>query len=352
MHKKQFEEALVNAIHSKQLRTVLSKMKRNSRDFSVGTQEKLRGAVEAIEAIEDSTRQEMRRICNLFAKNSIPLLQVGAAESEEIVHLFEVSVGRSWLEEAATLLEENGYFTPMRSSRFFWRRYAHFYDRVDFSGDKQLPFRVALSWRPSGNRGRLARILKPGIDDLKYIAIPKPLWPAYCGVKFVRRILGKTIGKDIKHLGPFLGTPEDMIGPLLSFADLRSDHQLVDIGCGDGRILLKAATEFGCRVVGYETDDSLLQLAESEVKRQDCQNLVTLLQVDANDADVSDADVVFVFLPANVTDGIVTTLLPKMKAGAVLVAHEQHELKTTAKPIRRMPLILPCGVSVAYKWQA
>jgi len=347
-----FEETLADAIHSKRLRIVLSELKENSAALPVNDQRKLEAAVTAVKTIDDSTRLEMQSVCDLLERNGVSVLS-STSDSEEIVHLFHVSVDKSELEDAVRLLEEDGYFTPLRKCQSFWRRYKRFFHRAHFSCNKQLPFRIALSWQ-SGDKapGKLSRMLQPSVDDLKYVKIPSVLWPAYYGVKFVRRIFKKSSRETVQNLGPFLGTPEGMIEPLLRFADLQSDHQLIDIGCGDGRILLKAAVEFGCRVVGYETDDSLLQLARRKVKEQGCEDLVTLSLVDANQADVSKADVIFVFLPASVIDGMVTKLLPKMKAAAVLIAHEQHELKTSAKPIQRMPLILPCGISVAYKWQA
>lgn len=352
MNIEQFEETLVNAIHSKQLRTVLSKLQQSSQTLPDDALEKLRVATEAVKVIDDSTLKEMGRVCDLLETQNVPVLSAEAAGSEEILHVFKVSIDEKSLEEAAGILEGNGYFTPLRSSPSFWKRYTKFFNQADFSTDQRLPFRVSLGWQSGDGEPKKGRRFRPGVEDLKAIDFPGPLWPAYYGVKLVRRLLSKSGRKEVQNLGPFLGTPAGMIGPLLKFANLKNDHQLVDIGCGDGRILLKAATDFGCRVVGYETDDSLLRLAASKVKGLGYRDLVTLLLVDANRADVSDADVVFVFLPANVTGGIVSKLLPKMKSGAVLIAHEQHELKTTAKPTEKMPLILPCGISVAYKWQA
>jgi len=351
MNVKKFEEILINAIHSQQLRIVLSEMNQKIQDFPSDVQEVLQDARESIDTIDDSTLQEALSISDLLKKNGVIVLSAAPSSSQEILHMFKLSVERTELEKAVRLLEENGYFTPLRSSRRFWQRYTQFFDRAYFSSDKEMPFRVALNWQPSSKRGKLTSMLKPSVDDLKCIAIPRPLWPLYYGVKLIRRILKMNEGNDSQNLGPFLGTPQGMIGPLLEFANLQSDHALVDIGCGDGRILLKAATGFGCRVTGYETDETVLQMARSKASEESCQNLVTLLPVDAQKADVSNADVVFVFLPANVTRRIVTKLLPQMKAGSVLIAHEQHELNTAAKPTQKMPLILPCGVSVAYKWQ-
>ena len=351
MQTKQLEDALINAVHSSQMRTVLAELQADSHSLSNDAQTKLRDVIETVETIDASTIQELRRIKDLLEMNGVSVLLADISKSERILHWFMIEVDKKGAEEAARLLDEDGYFTPLRNSHSFWRRYTKFYGRASFSCDKQLPFRVELSWQPSFCIfGKIGRIFRPSVDDLKCIEMPDLLWPVYSLVKFARRIFKTSRVKDLQNLGPFLGTPTGMIQPLLKFAGLKSEHELVDIGCGDGRILLEAAKTFGCRAVGYETDTSLLQLAGSSVQKQKCGDLVTLRSVDGKEADVSNSDVVFVFLPASVIDKFVKELLTKMKPGAVLIAHEQCELKTV-EPTERMPLILPCGISVAYKWQ-
>ena len=55
-------------------------------------------------------------------------------------------------------------------------------------------------------------------------------------------------------LGILLGTPSGLIRPLLDVADLQPGQRLVDLGCGDGRVLIDAATRLGCPGRGYELD--------------------------------------------------------------------------------------------------
>ena len=119
-----------------------------------------------------------------------------------------IEVDKKGAEEAARLLDEDGYFTPLRNSHSFWRRYTKFYGRASFSCDKQLPFRVELSWQPSFCIfGKIGRIFRPSVDDLKCIEMPDLLWPVYSLVKFARRIFKTSRVKDLQNLGPFLGTP-------------------------------------------------------------------------------------------------------------------------------------------------
>ena len=222
MQIKQLEDTLINALHSSQLRTVLAELQEDSDALSNDAQTKLRDAIETVETIDASTVREMHRIQNLFEKNGVLVLMTDVSKIEKILHWFMVAVDKKGVEEAARLLDEDGYFTPLRNNHSYWRRYTKFYDRANFSCDKQLPFRVQLSWQPSFSiSGKLARLFRPSLDDLKCVELPDFLWPVYSLVKFSRRIFKTSHVKDVQNLGPFLGTPTGMIQPLLEFAGLQ-----------------------------------------------------------------------------------------------------------------------------------
>jgi hypothetical protein len=53
---------------------------------------------------------------------------------------------------------------------------------------------------------------------------------------------------------PFVTTPADVVDRMLDLVKPGADELLVDLGSGDGRILIAAARRFGCRAVGYEID--------------------------------------------------------------------------------------------------
>ncbi len=51
---------------------------------------------------------------------------------------------------------------------------------------------------------------------------------------------------------PFVPTDAQRIRQALEMAELRPDETLVDLGCGDGRVLVAAARDFGARAAGIE----------------------------------------------------------------------------------------------------
>ena len=53
---------------------------------------------------------------------------------------------------------------------------------------------------------------------------------------------------------PWVTMPFDKIRKMLSLAQVGPEDLVYDLGCGDGRILVIAAREFGARAVGIELD--------------------------------------------------------------------------------------------------
>jgi len=172
-------------------------------------------------------------------------------------------------------------------------------------------------------------------------------------VHLFRRLLGRSDGEQgPTDLGPFLGTPESLILPLLQFAGLKSTDTLVDLGCGDARVLHAAAKEFGCQCRGYETDESLVQSALEISESAGVSSQVDVICGDALAADLSDATVVFLFLPVSTMRTLVPELLKKMRPGATLVGHEQERLRIQPAPQESRSMISSEGVTIAHKWVA
>lgn len=63
-------------------------------------------------------------------------------------------------------------------------------------------------------------------------------------------------------VAPFVPTPEDVVPKMLTLARLQPGESVLDLGCGDGRLLSTAVRQFGAaRATGYELDEQLAALA-------------------------------------------------------------------------------------------
>ncbi len=88
-------------------------------------------------------------------------------------------------------------------------------------------------------------------------------------------------------------TSDDRIGEALRLAGLRPGERFVDLGCGDGRVLLRAAEDFGAEVHGFELDAGLAAIARDALAAAGLDGTVV---EDDFEAVPIEADVVFAFL--------------------------------------------------------
>lgn len=65
---------------------------------------------------------------------------------------------------------------------------------------------------------------------------------------------------------PYLPTLRPQVKTALQLSELRSGQTLIELGCGDGRVLI-AAAEQGCRAVGYELNPLLALVAWLRTRR-------------------------------------------------------------------------------------
>jgi len=67
---------------------------------------------------------------------------------------------------------------------------------------------------------------------------------------------------------PFVPTPQSVVEAMLKLAALGADDVLVDLGSGDGRIVITAAKQFGARAIGVELDPALVRASRANADRE------------------------------------------------------------------------------------
>ncbi|MGF1598328.1 MAG: amino acid adenylation domain-containing protein [Acidimicrobiales bacterium] len=157
-------------------------------------------------------------------------------------------------------------------------------------------------------------------------------------------------------LGVFLGTPCDLIADLLAVAAVGPDDVVVDLGCGDGRVLIEAARRYGCRARGVERDPALVARSVTAAEQAGLHDRIEVIEADLSDestlsAALDGATVVFAFLPAPVTAELVATVVGLLPPGGRFLAHEQVAASWPVRPDERR-LVLGAGVTVATLWRS
>jgi len=119
---------------------------------------------------------------------------------------------------------------------------------------------------------------------------------------------------------PFVPTPEAVVLEMLKAAKVTDKDLVVDLGSGDGRIVIAAAKYNGARALGYEIDRQLVEFSRDKVKEAQLEKLVTIEEQDFYKADFSEATVVAAFLYPAVLEKL-KPQFEKLKPGTRIVAH-------------------------------
>jgi protein-L-isoaspartate O-methyltransferase len=118
----------------------------------------------------------------------------------------------------------------------------------------------------------------------------------------------------------YIPTPQDVVDRMLSLAAVKQDDLVFDLGCGDGRIVVTAAREFGCRAFGCDIDPRRVQESRDNVRQNHLEHLVTIEQQDIFAVDLARADVVAFYLNPLVNLRLISQL-QTLKPGARIVSH-------------------------------
>src|SRR5579864_2690989 len=120
---------------------------------------------------------------------------------------------------------------------------------------------------------------------------------------------------------PYVPTTEEAVKAMLKLADVKKADIVYDLGCGDGRIVIAAAKEYGAHGVGIDINPERIQEAEANAKKAGVEKLVRFEENDLFDADIHEATVVTLFLLNSVNLKLRPKLLKDLKPGTRIVSN-------------------------------
>lgn len=120
---------------------------------------------------------------------------------------------------------------------------------------------------------------------------------------------------------PYVETPEAVVRRMLEMAAVKPGEQVIDLGSGDGRIPIMAAKEFGARALGIEIDPARIADAKENARAGGVADRVQFREQDLFKTDISQADVLTMYLLTSVNLKLRPRILSEMKPGARVVSH-------------------------------
>lgn len=141
---------------------------------------------------------------------------------------------------------------------------------------------------------------------------------------------------------PYVATKKDKIGTIIKLAKIKPHETVVDLGCGDGRLLF-AAAKLGAFAIGYEVNPFLVLWARikvyfglgSGISPAQVRDLIIVKRRDLWRADLSVADVIFVYGRKNTMKRFQDFVFQNAKKGTRIIVNTEKTVPFPAKkPIK------------------
>jgi hypothetical protein len=124
------------------------------------------------------------------------------------------------------------------------------------------------------------------------------------------------------NAGPYVPSPDTVVSQMLDMAGVGPDDVLVDMGSGDGRIVLTAAKLRGARGLGIEIQEKLVALSIEAARREGVADRARFVRQDLFTTDVSEATVVTLYLLPDTVNMLRDKLRRELRPGTRVITHD------------------------------
>jgi hypothetical protein len=128
--------------------------------------------------------------------------------------------------------------------------------------------------------------------------------------------------QPIKDAGPYVPSPQSVVSDMLRYADVGANDFLIDLGSGDGRIVLTAAKVFGARGFGVEIKEDLVRLSNETAQKEGLADRVRFMKQDLFKTDMSQATVITMYLLPDTVNLLKDKFLNELRPGTRIVSHD------------------------------
>jgi SAM-dependent methyltransferase len=152
---------------------------------------------------------------------------------------------------------------------------------------------------------------------------------------------------------PYIRTPQAVVDKMLALAEVGPDDYLIDLGSGDGRIVITAALKRGARGFGVEIDPTLVLASNEAARKAGVAERAQFFDRDLFETDISKATVLTMYLLPAVNLQLRPRIL-QLKPGTRVVSHDwdmgewQPDAKIVLEGLNKP--VMPVQASTAYLW--
>jgi len=165
----------------------------------------------------------------------------------------------------------------------------------------------------------------------------------------VNSLAGKSEDGEKEPDVVFVPTPNDVVARMLELAQVQKDDLLYDLGCGDGRIVVTAAKQFGCRAFGYDVDPKRIKESLDNVATNNVGDMVTIEKKDIFTLDLSEANVITLYLLPSLNVRLIPQL-EKLRPGSRIVSHDFNMRGVKPEKVEVMTSVEDENQHTVYLW--
>jgi hypothetical protein len=121
---------------------------------------------------------------------------------------------------------------------------------------------------------------------------------------------------------PYFPTPQSVVDRMLQLAKVGRDDFVIDLGSGDGRIVITAAKKYGARGIGIEIEPRLVSEANYYARRDGVGDRAKFIEQDLFETDLRPATVLTLYLFRELNIKLAPRILAQLRPGARVVSHD------------------------------
>ncbi len=151
----------------------------------------------------------------------------------------------------------------------------------------------------------------------------------------------------------YVPTPQIVVDEMLAMAKVNKADYLIDLGSGDGRMVITAAKKHGAKALGVDLDTYLLKIANDNARKENVADRVTFREQNLFQTDIAEATVISTYLLPDMNLRLRSKIM-KLKPGTRVVAHDYSmgdwypdEQKTLVVPEKKVG---NAGISYIFGW--
>jgi len=150
-------------------------------------------------------------------------------------------------------------------------------------------------------------------------------WQAYQNIILAGSLLAALApavsAQELSKL-PYVPTPQVVVDEMLKLAGVTADDFVIDLGSGDGRIVITAAKRFKAKGLGVDIDGKLVALSNRNARAEKVEDRAEFAERDMFKTDIGKASVLTLYVLPDFMQKLRSKVLAELKPGTRVVAHD------------------------------